>query len=331
VLYITELKPTDLDSVQEICRDSFELSMYRVDKKLVNLVGTSDFSLISRNIISSSTNTFIAVNKNRILGFLSWSYDKSLSSITYRQIYKINLIAVSRNYRDQGIGSELMKYFIEYSTKRGAQIISVSTDENNTKAINFYTKHSFKYSSTFLTLRLFKGKMILQEPKENINISLSKSKEELHALLSQNEEYLNYPFPILFENEIEEKIKSNILDNYLRSLELNFDIFKTFVATSKNEPIGYIIIKEDTNLSSILSNISSKTIKVYRIFDIFVKKDFRGKGIGKYLINRALNFISPSQFDFVEILVPSHNYPLINALVSNGFYISHSMVNLFRR
>ncbi len=310
--------------------------MYRVDKKLVNLVGTSDFSLISKNIISSSTNTFIAVNQNRILGFLSWSHEKSLSSITYRQVFKINLLAVSKAYRNKGIGSELMRYFLDYSAKRGAQIIFVSTDENNTKAIDFYSKHGFKYSSTFLTLRLFREKMTQQEPKEEVTVSLAKSREEIHQLLAKNDEYQNYPFPILFENEIEEKIKLNLLDNYLRSLEINFDIFKTFVATVRSKPIGYIIIKEDINLSSILSNISNKTIKAYRIFDIFVEKDYRGKGIGKYLISSAvnsnlLNSGTSGTFDFIEILVPSHNYPLINALISNGFYVSHSMVNLFRR
>jgi ribosomal protein S18 acetylase RimI-like enzyme len=331
VLYITEAKPEDLDSLQDICRYSFEFSMYRVDRKLLNLIGTDDLSLVSRNIISSSTDTLIAVNKGKILGFLSWNYEKSLSSITHRQIYKINLIAVSKDYRGQGIGSELLKYFINSSLKRGAQIVTVSTDENNIGAINFYSKHNFQYSSNFLTLRLFKSNYNSDLPKhrEEINISVAKSKEEIHQFIYQNDEYTNYPFPILFEREIEEKIKSNVLDNYLRSLELNFDMFNILMANIDKKPVGYIVVKDDVNLSLVLSKISSKMIKVYRIFDIFVMKDFRGKGIGKYLIYSAINTIK--DFDFVEIQIPSHNYPLINVLVSNNFCISHSMVNLFRR
>lgn len=327
-MYITEIKPSDYDKIVEIAEDIFEYSPFRTDRKVVEIIGENNVHKISLGILENATSTFIAVSGNKILGFLSWKFDKNLTSITAKRYYRIQLFGVDKEFQRKGIGSELLKYFLEFVKKQKGDIVETSTDVNNLPATNIYQKFGFLYTSSFITFRLFPGELRNFENEDIVITKVSNSNEldDFVKIRSKNDYYSNYPIQCLFDGRIENRTKQIILQNYHKAIETNFNSFRMYVSYYKNLPIGYGAIKEDFSLSSLLSRISNKFISVYRIFDIFVADEYRNRGIGSSLISKMISDI-PKPYDFIEVVIPSHNYSASNTLIKVGFKISHSMIN----
>lgn len=55
-------------------------------------------------------------------------------------------LAVDNRYRRRGIGSKLLKLFIETEKRRGIKMIYLEVSVKNKVAIKFYEKHGFKIS-----------------------------------------------------------------------------------------------------------------------------------------------------------------------------------------
>ncbi len=330
-LYITEMNESDIDSVVSITQEIFPFSPFRVDNTVTEMVGPENIHKVSIGILENSTKTFLAISNNKILGFLSWSFDKNITSTTAKRYYRIRLFGVKKEYQRKGIGSELLRYFLNFVNKQKGDIIEVSTDVNNIPAISIYLKFGFFYTSSFSTLRLFPEKFMPQENEELEILKISNVKEldEFVKLRNRNVLFENYPIQCLFDQRIEERTKEIILHNYQKSIELNFNSFSIYIAKAKDIFIGYGAIKEDFSLSSLLSRISGQHISVYRIFDIFVLEEFRNKKVGSTILSKMITNI-PKHYNFVEAIVPSHNYAMVNLLRRVGFRLSHCMINLAR-
>ncbi|MCX8029561.1 MAG: GNAT family N-acetyltransferase [Brevinematales bacterium] len=327
-IYITEIKPSDYDKVVEITKDIFDLSSFRVDENALKLIGRENVHKVSIGILENATSTFIAVSGNRIIGFLSWSFDKVLTKLTSRGYYKIKLFGVDKDYQRKGVGSQLLSYFLDYVKKRKGDIVEVSTDVDNLPATGIYQKFGFKYTSSFTTLRFY-GSVNMDKTNDSVKVVRVvnvKDFDELIRIRSKNFDPKNYPIQCLFDSRIEDKLKDDILYNYHTSIQSNPNIFRVYVAFFNGKSVGYGAIKEDFSLSSLLSRISSKQVVVYRIFDLFVDKEYTRNGIGYSLVVNMIKDI-PKGYDFIECLVPSHNYAMVNTLLKVGFRVSHIMLN----
>jgi GNAT superfamily N-acetyltransferase len=62
-------------------------------------------------------------------------------------------MVVLPKYRDQGTGSKLLDYAIQFAKEQGCKRISLLTDDDNYHAHRFYQKHGFSRSS-MLTFRI---------------------------------------------------------------------------------------------------------------------------------------------------------------------------------
>ncbi|MEN2998787.1 MAG: GNAT family N-acetyltransferase [Brevinematia bacterium] len=325
-IYITEIRPEDYEKVVEISKDIFQYSSFRVDSRVVDILGSENVHKVSLGILENSTNTFIAVSMGRILGFLSWTFDRNLTRLTARKYYRIRLLGVDKSFQRRGIGSELLKYFIGFVAKQKGDIIEVSTDVDNLPAIGIYLKHRFFYTSSFSTFRFFPRDV--EEKEDFLVVKLtSRELEDFERLRSRNIDFRNYPLQCLFDLRIEDRLKLGILHNYHKTIELNLNSFGVYLAYHGNLAIGYGILREDFVLSSLLSRISGKHICVYRVFDLFVLEEFRANGVGSCILRKMIKDI-PKPYDFIEAVIPSHNYRMANTLTSVGFRLSHTMVNL---
>lgn len=323
------MNDNDIEEVVSITRDIFDLSPFRVDDVITRTIGIENIHKVSLGILENSTGTFLAVSGGKIIGFLSWFFDKNLTSVTAKRYYRIKLFGVRKGYQRKGIGSELLKYFLDFVGRQKGDIVEVSTDVNNIPAIGIYLKFGFSYVSSFSTLRLFPNSFITQvnENTKVLRVSSTKELDEFVRLRNRNTRFENYPIQCLFDPRIEERNKQLILDNYHKSMELNFSSFNIYVARTSDLLVGYGVIKEDFSLSSLLSRISGENISVYRIFDLFVVNEFRNRGIGSSILSEMISNI-PKPYSFIEVLVPSHNYTMINTLRKVGFRVSHFMINL---
>ncbi|MCS7298895.1 MAG: GNAT family N-acetyltransferase [Spirochaetia bacterium] len=328
-IYITEARTTDHDKIVELSRDLFEYSSFRVDDKVVKLVGRDNIHKVIYGILESSTGIFLAVSGGRILGFLSWAFDRNLTRLTSKGYYRIKLLGVDKEFQRKGIGSILLKYFIDFVKKQKGDIIEVSTDANNTAASNLYLKFGFLYTSSFGIFRYFSGINNSKSLTSNINVVKVSSQREMDDFVkvrSRNNDVYVYPIQCIFDRRFEDKVKQDIIYNYHKLIEASPSIFRMYVAYHSGIPVGYGVVKEDFSLSSLLSRISERNITVYRIFDLFVVEEQRRQGIGSEILDFMLSDI-PKDYNFVETIVPIHNYGMINTLKKVDFSFSHSMIN----
>jgi GNAT superfamily N-acetyltransferase len=56
-------------------------------------------------------------------------------------------LIVDRNFRDQGLGSELLKYAIDYAKQKNFLRITLLTDRISEPSLTFFEKHGFQRSS----------------------------------------------------------------------------------------------------------------------------------------------------------------------------------------
>jgi ribosomal protein S18 acetylase RimI-like enzyme len=55
------------------------------------------------------------------------------------------------------------------------------------------------------------------------------------------------------------------------------------------------------------------------IYDIFVKEELRGKGIGKKLIEKAESYCRQRGYSRLSLMVSAHNQPALKLYASTGF------------
>ena len=58
--------------------------------------------------------------------------------------FEIKRLRISTNYRNQGLGSELLEWIENYCRKNGVKRIYLDTTNRNSGAIRFYKKHGYK-------------------------------------------------------------------------------------------------------------------------------------------------------------------------------------------
>ncbi len=88
----------------------------------------------------------VAEENKKILGYLSGYF------IKYRvdRTGEILDLIVSKNARGKGVGTELIKEFLNISKKQGINEITLTTPKENKKAIKFYEKLGFKKGNEVL-------------------------------------------------------------------------------------------------------------------------------------------------------------------------------------
>ena len=83
---------------------------------------------------------FIVAEKNhKIIGFL-------IGLRVNNEYAKILMLAVSKTYRKQNIGSEILNHFLMKMNKINIRKIDLEVRTKNKTAIKFYQKHGFKIS-----------------------------------------------------------------------------------------------------------------------------------------------------------------------------------------
>lgn len=69
-------------------------------------------------------------------------------------------ISVAKNYREEGIGTEMLKVLLEEAKKMGVKILKLWVFANNSRAIYVYEKLGFKRSGCVPEGILYKGKYV---------------------------------------------------------------------------------------------------------------------------------------------------------------------------
>jgi GNAT superfamily N-acetyltransferase len=81
---------------------------------------------------------------NRIIGMVSLLY--SISTALGGKVAIVEDMIIDKNFRNQGLGKQLLNEAILYSKKRHCVRLTLLTDFNNEVAIRFYENFGFKRS-----------------------------------------------------------------------------------------------------------------------------------------------------------------------------------------
>jgi GNAT superfamily N-acetyltransferase len=88
---------------------------------------------------------FVAVKENKVVAMVNVLY--TISTALGEKVAILEDMVVSQNYKNQKIGSSLIKFALDYLEKNSFKRVTLLTDSDNFNAHNFYKKHGFIESS----------------------------------------------------------------------------------------------------------------------------------------------------------------------------------------
>lgn len=105
---------------------------------------------------SESKYVFVSINNGKIVGYAM--IDLMIKPETpYRRSLKfveIVEIGVLENYRDGGIGTELINFIKDFAKEKGFNQLKLDVWNFNKKAMNFYKKNGFEDYRTFFRMHI---------------------------------------------------------------------------------------------------------------------------------------------------------------------------------
>lgn len=106
-------------------------------------------------------------------------------------------------------------------------------------------------------------------------------------------------------------LRNEIIYRILYSVGIYRNYF--FILTNDNQTIGALVIR---------SRISRKSLKrFWWIYGVIINEDFRGKGFGVDIMNKAINWLKDKRVNEVLLYVDKDNKKAISLYLGLGFKI----------
>lgn len=125
-IVIEEISPEDIKYIEEHIQDKFLCSWDEIQFR--------------NDACSCSSRTYVAKQDALVIGFVSFRN-------MYDQIDIMNIV-VDEEYRNKGIGNELLQFVLCKAKEMNIKEIMLEVNVNNSNAIKLYTKNKFEICST---------------------------------------------------------------------------------------------------------------------------------------------------------------------------------------
>jgi GNAT superfamily N-acetyltransferase len=97
---------------------------------------------------------FVLRSANRIIGMINLLF--TISTAEGGFVIVLEDLIISKNFRGQGMGSELLRYALDYVRQKGFLRITLLTDRISAGLLSFFEKHGFQRSD-MVPMRLYLG------------------------------------------------------------------------------------------------------------------------------------------------------------------------------
>jgi GNAT superfamily N-acetyltransferase len=97
---------------------------------------------------------FVLRSASKIIGMINLLF--TISTAEGGFVILLEDLIIDRHFRDQGLGSELLKYAIDYAKQKNFLRITLLTDRISEPSLTFFEKHGFQRSS-MVPMRLWLG------------------------------------------------------------------------------------------------------------------------------------------------------------------------------
>jgi len=147
-----EILIKELDS-EKYFSDLFKLSkdfFYEYEYNNKNIFGIDSISEIDitnyfRNFIGKETSkAFVAIVDDELIGYITAYIKNQPNYWVVKKLGDISGLMVNQNFRQNGIGTKLVKKAIEYFEQNGIKYYTVFTSTNNIDGIALYKKLRLK-------------------------------------------------------------------------------------------------------------------------------------------------------------------------------------------
>lgn len=140
-------KSNNLSDIANLINDTHEKGDYMFsDQK-------SDPESVSRILKNKNFHLFIASVEGKMVGFCLVLIRKNTKEI--KHIAKIQAISVLKDFRGKGVGSELLKYTINWLKKNKTHTVYLEVISDNKGAVSLYKKNKFKKSGEIKGFAIF--------------------------------------------------------------------------------------------------------------------------------------------------------------------------------
>ena len=137
----------DIFSLSELLSELFSQELeFTVNKKL------QEKGLLTILENENIGNILIVSINEKIVAMVNILY--TISTALGTKVAILEDMIVSKNFQNQNIGSELLKYAIEVAKNKGCKRITLLTDNDNSHAHKFYKKSGFQ-KSNMIPFRIF--------------------------------------------------------------------------------------------------------------------------------------------------------------------------------
>ena len=188
--------------------ENFELTPYRIDKKFGNLTDVKVPLLVKAQFSNPKIQILVAYINKKVVGFISFIIEKELTayiSETGDSYASILFLSVDKEYRKQGIGTELLKKCFQKLKEEEIAIVRVGTDFGNDNALALYQKMGFNVVLNWNIYRIYK------DEKQEITQELNFKNSDLPLQ--------EFPIDILLKRAVpwfyEPKISQDLLHKFL--------------------------------------------------------------------------------------------------------------------
>src|ERR1700755_3719661 len=97
---------------------------------------------------------FVLRSANQIIGVLNLLF--TISTAEGGFVILLEDLIIARNFRGQGMGSELLQYALEYEKQKSVLRVTLLTDRISEGSLVFFEKHGF-HRSDMVPMRLYLG------------------------------------------------------------------------------------------------------------------------------------------------------------------------------
>jgi ribosomal protein S18 acetylase RimI-like enzyme len=142
----TEILDCRFSDIFELSNDFFyEYQNHNNDFFRISTINENDINNYFRSFIGNENKkAFVALNEDKIIGYITFYIKYQPNFYIIEKVGCISGLMVSKKFRNNGIGTELVKKSLEYFQNMNVKYYEVFTSVNNIKGISLYKKNGFK-------------------------------------------------------------------------------------------------------------------------------------------------------------------------------------------
>lgn len=231
-----------------------------------------------------SEGIFLAFNGEKLAGLAT-----SMINPVYSDQATLNVV-VSPEYRNKGLGSILYNKIYEFANMKDVKVVEGFVKKRLTNGVEFAEKRGFN-----LSMYSWEMELLLDDIDFIFDVGLG-----LNFRRANKEDELNY--------------KKIIYDAFADELG-DYSLMQTLKDSSI---IIYILEKENKAIGSVTVQLR-KNLSLAYCYDIAILKEYRGQGLGSYLLKSCIKELKEYNIHKVSLLVTGENKRALQLYRKIGF------------